>query len=346
MIREIRFHALGPLAVFVDEEEVELGRGNERTLLALLVLNAGRPLSSDAIIDALWGERPPPTAPEMVRNYIVRARKRIGDDAIETLPSGYRLRPDPDSIDWVRFERLATEGAQALERNEPKEALERFEDALSLWRGRPLPELDVAHTGQNAIARLEELQLRVVEDRVDAELELGRSSTLIPELEQFVQEHPYRERPLGQLMLALYRCGRQKDALERYQAGRRLLVEEAGLEPGRQLQQLHLSILQHDPSLDLPPHSESTGSSDPASPVHPRRRTALLAAAAAAVAAAIALPLMTLGGRPLSRSPHVRSQFSIQDPVLQYGRSSFPARRDRWRSRRTRSGSGSSTQPH
>jgi DNA-binding SARP family transcriptional activator len=265
--------------------------------LALLVLNVGRPLSSDSIVDALWGEQPPPTAPEMVRNCIARARKRMGEDAIETHPGGYQLRVDPDSVDWLRFERLAAEGSRALERREPKAALARFEEALSVWRGRPLPELDDVHAAQGAVERLEELRLTVVEDRNDAELELGRSSTLVADLEQLVREHPYRERPLGQLMLALYRCGRQKEALERYQTGRRLLVDEAGLEPSPRLQQLNVSILLQDAGLDLP-----RGLIDSAGTVTPgqtrRRRISLpvVAAAVAVATAAIVVPLLTLGG--------------------------------------------------
>lgn len=294
---EVEFRALGPLSVLVGGSPVELGKGNERALLALLVLHAGQPLSGDSIIDALWGERPPPTAREMVRNYVARVRKRLGEDAIETLPVGYRLNAAPETVDWLRFERLAGEGARALEVAEAQKAFTSLEEALALWRGRPLPELDFSPSADREIGRLEELRLRAIEDRVDAELALGRSSTLVAELEQLGREHPYSERLLGQLMLALYRSGRQKDALERYQTGRRLLVEEAGLEPGPQLQQLHVSILRHDPGLQVPARGAQTARASGArSPK--RRRIGLLAAGAVIAAVAITVPLVVLGRSP------------------------------------------------
>src|SRR6266540_1412684 len=261
----LEFRALGPLAVLRDGAPVELGKGNERTLIALLVLHADRPLSNDTIIDALWGEQPPPTAPEMVRNYVARVRKRLGEDAIATMPSGYRLVADPDAVDLLRFERLGKEGAQALEGN-PDAALQSLE------------------------------------------LALGRSGTLVPELEHLVREHPHRERLLGQLMLALYRCGRQKDALERYQAGRRLLVEKAGLEPAPALQELQLAILRHDPKLGAVRRSDN-GGHRPARRAMPSRRTIMLTASAAAVlATAVVVALVLFGG---SSGPIVLSIHSL-----------------------------------
>ncbi len=304
----LEFRALGPLAVLRDGAPVELGKGNERTLIALLVLHADRPLSNDTIIDALWGEQPPPTAPEMVRNYVARVRKRLGEDAIATMPSGYRLVADPDAVDLLRFERLGKEGAQALESGNPDAALQSLEEALALWSGRPLPELDSRAAGRDEIGRLEELRLQAIEGRMDAELTLGRSGTLVPELEQLVREHPHRERLLGQLMLALYRCGRQKDALERYQAGRRLLVEKAGLEPAPALQELQLAILRHDPKLGAVRRSDN-GGHRPARRAMPSRRTIMLTASAAAVlATAVVVALVLFGG---SSGPIVLSIHSL-----------------------------------
>src|SRR6266542_3399260 len=167
--------------------------------------------------------------------------------------------PTRNAVDLLRFERLGKEGAQALESGNPDAALQSLEEALALWSGRPLPELDSRAAGRDEIGRLEELRLQAIEGRMDAELTLGRSGTLVPELEQLVREHPHRERLLGQLMLALYRCGRQKDALERYQAGRRLLVEKAGLEPAPALQELQLAIMRHDPKLGAVRRSDNGG---------------------------------------------------------------------------------------
>jgi DNA-binding SARP family transcriptional activator/streptogramin lyase len=289
----LEVRALGPLAVFVAGQPIELGKGNERALIALLVLHPGRPVSSDAIIDALWGERPPPTAREMVRNYVARARKRLGEEAIETDPTGYRLVVDVEAVDLLVFERLAKDGARALEAGEADAARAAFDIALGLWRGRPLPELDFTTIGRDEIGRLEDLHLRVIEERTEAELSLGRSGELVPELEQLVREHPHRERLLGQLMRALYRSGRQKDALDRYQTGRRRLIEEAGLEPGPDLQQLQRSILRHAPELD-PPQPDLGGAPPPARRSRAQRRLVIATGAATLLAAAVALPLALL----------------------------------------------------
>jgi DNA-binding SARP family transcriptional activator/streptogramin lyase len=292
----LEVRALGPLAVLRDGQALELGKGNERALLALLALHTREPLSSDAIVDELWGERPPPTAPEMVRNYVARARKRLGEDAIATLPTGYQLVVDPSAVDLLTFERLARDGGRALETGNPEAAATSLAQALELWRGRPLPELDFTPAGEVEVGRLEELRLRAIEDRNDAELALGRSRALVPELERLVKEHPHRERLLAQLMLALYRCGRQKDALERYQSARHQLIEEVGLEPGPELQQLQQAILRHDPELTVQPLTDAVAS-QPVGHARPaRRRAGILAAAAATLAAAIAVPLVLLTG--------------------------------------------------
>jgi DNA-binding SARP family transcriptional activator/DNA-binding beta-propeller fold protein YncE len=296
----LEFRALGPLAVLADGEAIDLGRGNERMLLALLVLHAGRPLSSDAIIDAIWGERPPPTAREMVRNYVARARRRLGDEAIATLPAGYTLRIGEGSVDLISFTALARDGATWLEEGEPERALALLEQALALWRGRPLPELDLAASGREELGRLEEQRLTASEDRIDAALAVGRSAALVPELEERVREHPFRERPLAQLMLALYRCGRQKDALDRFQAARRRLVDETGLEPGRAVQELQRAILQQSPSLDPP---RTLASEEAPRPKRRSRRVAVALLAAVVLAGGITTATAVL----LSRgTPHVR----------------------------------------
>ena len=271
---------------------MELGKGIERALLAILVLDAGRSVATDEIVEALWGERPPPTAREMVRNYVGRLRRRLGSDVVATTPSGYRLVTEADAVDIAQFARLASDGAQALERGDARGASLRLRKALDLWRGRPLPELDESQAYASRIGALEELRLRAEEDSVAAQLSLGRARMMIPELEALVESHPYRERLLGQLMVALYRGGRQKDALDRYASARSRLVEEVGLEPGEELRELQGRILRQDPTLnEAEPATPSPG---PLPPPRARRRklilvVALIATVALVLAAVVAL---------------------------------------------------------
>jgi DNA-binding SARP family transcriptional activator/streptogramin lyase len=288
----LEFRALGPIEVVRDGQPVELGKGIERALLAILVLNAGRSVATDEIVDALWGERLPATAREMVRNYVGRLRRRLGPDVVATTPSGYRLVADVDSVDIAQFERLASDGAQALERGDARGASLRLRKALGLWRGRPLPELDESQAYAARVGALDELRLRVEEERVAAELSLGRARMMIPALEALVESHPYRERLLGQLMVALYRSGRQKDALDRYASARSRLVEEVGLEPGEELRELQARILRQDPTLNEAELAASPPASLP--PARTRRRkllliVALIVAAALVLAAVLAL---------------------------------------------------------
>jgi DNA-binding SARP family transcriptional activator/streptogramin lyase len=309
----LEFRALGPLVVLVDGAPAELGKGTERALVALLVLEAGETLSTDSIIDALWGEQPPSTAREMVRNCVARTRRRLGEQAILTSSTGYRLNAAPEAVDWLRFERLASEGAAALEAGDPEQALALLSQALPLWRGRPFPELDSAAARRGQVARLEDTRLHAIEDRVDAELALGRSGTLVAELEQLVQEHPYQERLRRQLMLALYRCGRQKDALDRYQTGRQMLVEELGLEPGSEIQQLHLSILRHDPSLEATSRQDATAPRPITVSPTGRNRRVWLTVAAVTVGAGAALTIALLAERPGPTALSGRS-LAVLDP--------------------------------
>lgn len=287
----VEVRLLGPLLVRVDGRPVEVGKGNERLLFAALALAGGRPISSEALIDLLWPDRAPQTAREMVRIYIRRIRSRLGDDAIETTAAGYALATDEDRVDALRFERLASAATRALDGDDSAKGVTEISEALSLWSGRALADLEGASFVRDERARLEELRLSLLEERADVELACGRSGRLVPELETLVREHPYRERLRAQLMLALYRSGRQTDALAQFQEARSTLVEAFGLEPGRELQELHLALLRQDQDLDLPRrHSVMDAAHPPARVWHPRRR-GLAALSLAVIVAAGALAL-------------------------------------------------------
>lgn len=243
----MEFRILGQLEVDDDGRLVTLGGSKQRALLAILLLHANEALPRDRLIDQLWDGNPPETARNALQVYVSQLRKVLGAELIETRPQGYLIRVEPDALDLERFERLATEAHG----QEASAAAKTLRHALSLWRGAPLAEFDTAPFARIEIARLEELRLATVERRVEADLQLGRHMELVPELEALVRTHPMRERLRGHLMLALYRCGRQADALAVYQQGRRLLAEELGLAPDDALQMLERAILNHDPSLQL-----------------------------------------------------------------------------------------------
>ena len=206
---EIRI--LGPLEVVVDGRPLVLGGPRQRALLAILALHANELVSRDRLIDEIWGDEPPETARTALQVYVSQLRKTLGRDTIQTRPGGYLLEVGEGELDSDVFEQLVgkTRGAS------PSVAAERLREALGLWRGPPLADLDGLVAGPER-ARLEEERLAALEQRIDADLELGRHAALTPELEGLVREHPLRERLRGQLMLALYRCGRQADALEVY----------------------------------------------------------------------------------------------------------------------------------
>ncbi|HEY8777271.1 MAG TPA: BTAD domain-containing putative transcriptional regulator [Gaiellaceae bacterium] len=245
-----QFGLLGPLSVSSDGTPVALGGQKRRALLAVLLLDANSVVSRDRLIDALWGEEPPETAPNTIQVYISQLRKLL-PGVLETAPPGYRLVVEPESVDLFEFVRLSEEGRAALGSGDASGGAEILRAALALWRGAALADLAWEPFAQAEIVRLEELRLAALEDRIDADLALGRHGQLIGELEQLVAEHPLRERLRAQLMLALYRSGRQADALALYQRARRTLVDELGLEPSESLKQLERAILAHDPSLSL-----------------------------------------------------------------------------------------------
>ena len=250
----MEFRILGPLEVLVDGREVPLGGDKQRALLALLLLHTNRTLSNERLIDELWGERPPATAAKTLQVHISRLRKALeqesGDDgAVITREHGYELRTDSDDVDAHRFERLVGEGRSELAAGRSGHACSLLEQALSMWRGPPLREFAYQRFAELEITRLEELRTGAMEELIEAKLALGRHREVVGELESLIAEQPYRERPRAQLMLALYRCDRQADALQVYQDTRRKLVDELGIEPGERLRELERAILAQDPSL-------------------------------------------------------------------------------------------------
>ncbi|HSS59067.1 MAG TPA: AfsR/SARP family transcriptional regulator [Solirubrobacteraceae bacterium] len=245
------FRILGPLEVVEEGQLVPLAGARQRALLAILLLHAGEAISSDRLIDELWGEEPPDAGSAALRVRISQLRRALGPagELLVTRPPGYALALAPEQVDLRRFERLVEEGDRALGREDPAAAVDSLREALALWRGPPLADFSYAPFAQGAIVRLDELRLAAIELRVEAELALGDHARVVGELQALVREHPMRERLCGQLMLALYRDGRQTDALEAYRTARARLVEEIGLEPGPELHDLERRILAQDEGL-------------------------------------------------------------------------------------------------
>ncbi|HET7760609.1 MAG TPA: BTAD domain-containing putative transcriptional regulator [Gaiellaceae bacterium] len=245
------FRILGPLEVIAEGSPIRLGGPKQRATLAILLLNANRVVSVDRLADDLYAGAAPVTAVTQVQRQVSELRKLLGPaHGIETHPPGYVLRLAPERLDLHRFERLAADASRSLESDDARRAADLLRDALDLWRGPPLADLAYESFAQPAIVRLEELRLAVVEQRVDAELALGAHTQVIAELEQLVREHPLQERFAEQLMVALYRSGRQAEALDVYRSTRKRLVELLGLEPTEALQALERAILAHEPALE------------------------------------------------------------------------------------------------
>jgi peptide/nickel transport system substrate-binding protein len=245
----MEFRLLGRLEVRDRGREIRLGRGKQKSLLAVLLLHAGEVVPTERLIDALWGERPPRSAPNSVHIYVSQLRRALGDGRLVTHGRGYALELEPGEVDVERFERLLARGRELLGAGDARPAAETLREALSVWRGPPLADFAYEQFAQGEIARLEALRLAAHEERIESDLRLGRHAQLVPELEALVREEPLRERLRALLMLALYGCGRQADALEAYHDARRTLVEELALEPGPDLQELERAILRHDPAL-------------------------------------------------------------------------------------------------
>jgi DNA-binding SARP family transcriptional activator len=242
---------LGPLEVWAEGGEVSLGGPKQRALLALLLLHPNEVVPTDRLIEELWGGDSPERAAAALRVNISRLRKSLPQDVLTTRSPGYVMRVEPDELDLHRFERLVDEGRGLLARGLAADASERLREALSLWRGSALADFAYESFAQAAVARLEEIRLAAVELRIDADLVLGRHGGLVGELEALVAEHPLRERLQMYLMTALYRSGRQAEALDVYRDARRALVDELGIDPSPALQELERAILRQDPTLDV-----------------------------------------------------------------------------------------------
>jgi DNA-binding SARP family transcriptional activator len=226
---------------------LDLGGVKQRSLLALLLLHANQVVSTDRLIDELWGAAPPATAAKSIQVMVSKLRRILGEHRLVTQPPGYLLRLDLAELDLARFERLVAEARRAA----PESAAQKLRQALALWRGPALADLAYERFAQAEVARLEELRLAALDQRIDADLAAGRHAELVGELEALVAEHPLRERLRCQLMLALYRSSRQAEALAAYRAARHELSEGLGLEPSEELKWLEQAILRQDPALDL-----------------------------------------------------------------------------------------------
>ena len=243
----MEFRILGPLEVVEQGRPLKLGGSRQRALLAVLLTRANEVVSKDRLIDELWGAQPPGTATNVLQYHVSRLRKTLArDDVIVTRLPGYVIRVAPEELDLLRFENLVEEAR----RSPPERSAQLLRDALALWRGPALADLADEPFAQAEILRLEELRLDALERRVEADLALGGGAELVAELEALVREHPLREQLRAQLMLALYRSGRQAEALDVYRETRSLLVGELGIEPGPTLRELEKAILWHDPELD------------------------------------------------------------------------------------------------
>ncbi len=255
----VQFRILGPIEALVDGYSAALGGPKQRALLALLLVNRRRVMTAEQLIDGLWGETPPASALQSLQVYVHGLRRALGSERIETAGRGYRVVVTEDELDLDRFERTLERGRAALEGGRADDAADDLGEALAVWRGPALADLPEESRRAADAESLEELRLTALELRYQAELACGRHDEVVPELEKLTAEHPYRERFLEQRLLALYRSGRQADALEVYRNARELLTEDLGLDPSPALQELERAILRQEPSLAAPePPTRST----------------------------------------------------------------------------------------
>ena len=302
------------------DRPVALGGPKQRALLAVLLLRRGEVVSRDRLIDELWGERPPASAAKTVQVYVSNLRKALGDGLLLTRGQGYLLQATPGQIDADRVAALVREGRDAFGDGDPQRASDRLREALALWPSPALADFAYEPFAQGEIARLAEDRLAAMEDRIDAELALGRHAALIGELEMLAGEHPLRERLQAQLMLALYRSGRQAEALARYQQARRRLIDELGIEPGRELQELERAILTQDPDLGGPRRRMPSAASS-------RRVGRLLALAGVlllAAAGAATLKLLSGSGGSAALATASSDSVALISPASGHLRASFP----------------------
>ena len=298
----MRYELLGPLEVRDGSRTIVLPRGRQRLLLAVLLLHANESLSSDQLIEALWGEAPPATAAASLHNLVSGLRKTLGNGQLVTTGHGYALRVSDGELDVQRFDELVRDADAAFAERDADRAAALLGEALGLWRGRPLADLAYEPVVREHVERLEERRLRAIEERIEADLARGRHAEVLPELDALIAQHPLRERLRGQQMVALYRSGRQADALAAYRDARRALVAELGIEPGPALRGLERAVLEQDPALGGAqplPHPPRAPASLGRGLRRPRRMAAagalLVAVAAGAVALALRLAPDTAG---------------------------------------------------
>ena len=312
----MRFCVLGPLEAYADGHRVPVGGGRQRALLALLLVHAGEVVSRDRLIEELWAGEPPPGGSQSLDAYLSRLRRAFREagahDVLITRAPGYVVRAE--ETDVRRFEALAAQGREALAAGDAGRATRVLAEALALWRGAAYAEVADEPWARAEAGRLAELRLSATEDRIEAELSLGHHLALVPEFELLVAREPTRERLAGQRMLALYRSGRQADALAAYQATRRTLVEELGLEPGPELRRLEAAVLAQDPGLELPAKPAPQAAAPAPGPRRRRSQPALAAVALLAAAALIAV-LALAGGGPGSQRVIIADGVGALDPV-------------------------------
>jgi DNA-binding SARP family transcriptional activator len=296
------FRLLGPLEAVVDGNAVHLAAAKQRALLAFLLLRRNQVVATERLIDELWADEPPARATKTLQVYVSQLRKALGPDRLVTRAPGYLLRVEKGELDLERFEQLTGDARQRLAAGDAPAARDELGEALGLWRGPP----------EAAAARLEDLRVAAREDWLHASLESGDAVAVIPQLEELVASQPLRERPRELLMLALYRVGRQADALDLFRRTRELFVNELGIEPGPELRELEQAMLRQDADLRLKPVPREPASVSQPAP-RPRRALLLAATLALAVAAAVAAVLLLRDGgaepsaaRPAS-SPQLRS---------------------------------------
>jgi YVTN family beta-propeller protein len=288
----LEFRILGPLEVLGDAGPVHVGSAKQRALLGVLLLHANEPVSTSRIVDALWGESPPATADKLVQGYVHALRKQLGDGVVQTRSPGYAVALQGRTLDLAEFERLLETARSAPAR----QAVEFRRRGLALWRGGALAGVELEGHARHEAARLDELRLSTQIEQFDARLALGQHTELVGELETLVAAHPYQERLHAHLMLALYRSGRQADALEHYRSFRRALDDELGLQPGAELRELEAAILRQDPDLSAPASSvlaEPAAAKEPlvddaAPEPAPRRRRLVLSLGVAGLVLAVA----------------------------------------------------------
>jgi len=308
------FRLLGPLEAVVDGRPVPLAAAKQRALLAFLLLHRNQVVSTDRLIDELWADDPPAGATKTLQVYISQLRKALGAERLVTRAPGYLLRIEPGELDLERFEQLAAEAREQLASGDAASARDGLREALQLWRGPPEP----------VAARLEDLRLSVYEDWLEASLESGEAAGVISDLEELVRTQPLRERPRELLMLALYRSGRQAEALELFRQTRQLFVDELGIEPGPGLRELEQAMLRQDSELRLPTvPRERTAQAE--QPPRGRRRLWIIVAAAAVVGAGVVAALVVHDGggtppAPTHADPQLRSFVYTLENFLQQSR--------------------------